>query len=83
MYQCGYACKMAGAMTVSAFVAHAVFPNGAWRAFLPEGAFAGLFEKFFVTNSIPAVTDQMLPGTSVFEVLDISRKIVDDLDRMG
>ena len=80
VYQCGMACKAAGAASVTAFVAHAVFPNHSWRSFLSDGQFRGCFEKFFVTNSVPSVTD-ILPINSVFEVLDLSRKIVDDLDR--
>jgi phosphoribosylpyrophosphate synthetase len=80
MYQCGMACKSAGAASVSAFLAHAVFPNHSWRSFLPDGAHYGCFERFFVTNSVPSVTD-VLPQGSVFEVLDLSGKIVEDLDR--
>ena len=80
MFQAGMACKAAGAASVSAFVAHAVFPNSSWRSFLPDGVLYGCFERFFVTNSVPNVTD-LLPAHSVFEVLDLSRKIIDDLDR--
>lgn len=80
IFHCGVAVKNAGAASVSAFVAHAVFPNLSWRSYLPDGPFFGCFEKFFVTNSVPSVTDT-LPHNSVFEVLDMSRKIVEDLDR--
>ena len=82
MYQCGMACKVSGALSVSCYVAHAVFPNQSWRSFLNDGQFRGCFEKFFVTNSIPHVTDS-LPMNSVFEVLDLCRKIVDDLDKFS
>jgi phosphoribosylpyrophosphate synthetase len=81
IFQCGLACKAAGAASVSAFLAHAVFPNQSWRAFLPpDGQFQGCFERFFVTNSIPSITDT-LPTNSIFEVLDLSAKIVEDLDK--
>ena len=82
VFQCGMACKAAGAASVSAFLAHAVFPNQSWRSFLPDGVHYGCFERFYVTNSVPSVTD-MLPQGSVFEVLDLSRKIVEDLDRFS
>ena len=82
MFQCGMACKAAGAASVCAYVAHAVFPNHSWRSFLGDGPYRGCFEKFFVTNSIPSVTD-VLPQNSVFEVLDLSRKIIEDLDKFS
>jgi hypothetical protein len=39
----------------------------------------GCFEKFFLTDSIPTVTDQM-PRDDVFEILPLNAKIVEDLD---
>lgn len=79
LFECGVALKNAGAASVSAFVAHAVFPNQSWRSFLSTGE-RHCFERFFVTNTIPTIADA-LPRNDVFEVLDISRKIVDDLDK--
>eukprot|EP00600_Ochromonadales_sp_CCMP1393_P008727 CAMPEP_0174971276 /NCGR_PEP_ID=MMETSP0004_2-20121128/9892_1 /TAXON_ID=420556 /ORGANISM="Ochromonas sp., Strain CCMP1393" /LENGTH=391 /DNA_ID=CAMNT_0016221187 /DNA_START=182 /DNA_END=1357 /DNA_ORIENTATION=- len=79
LYECGVALRAAGATGVSAFVAHAVFPNQSWRRFT-RGGDRACFEKFLVTNSIPTVTDT-LPDKDVFEVLDISEKIVEDLDK--
>ena len=78
LYECGIALKKAGANSVCAFVVHAVFPNQSWSSFLSTGN-RHCFERFFVTNSIPTVTNAM-PQGDVFEVLDITKKIVDDLD---
>ena len=79
LFECGVALKNAGAAGVSAFVAHAVFPNNSWRSFLSTGE-RHCFDRFFVTNSIPTVTDN-IPRNDVFEILDISRNIIEDLDK--
>ena len=39
----------------------------------------GCFEKFFLTDSIPTVTNYM-PKDDVFEILPLDAKIVEDLD---
>ena len=64
-----------------AFVAHAVFPREAWRRFCRKGAGGdrAIFETFFVSNSVPTTTDR-LPADDVFEVIDITAKVVADLD---
>jgi ribose-phosphate pyrophosphokinase len=79
LYECGLALKKAGANDVSCFVAHGVFPQESWKRFMTTGD-RGCFKKFFLTNSIPTVTDQ-LPTHDVFEVLDLRDKIVEDLDQ--
>jgi len=79
LYECGIALKKAGARDVSCFVAHGVFPNESWRRFLRSGD-RGCFDKFYLTNSIPTVTDA-LPRDDVFKVLDLQQKIIDDLDK--
>lgn len=78
LYECSVALKKAGANSVSAFVAHGVFPKESWRAFMKGGP-RHCFEKFYLTNSIPTVSD-MLPKDDVFEVISLVHKIVDDLD---
>lgn len=72
------ALKSHGAESVSAFCTHAVFPSRAWRRFLKDGDRA-IFDKFYVTNSNPVVTDE-LPTDDCFEVLDITELVVADLD---
>ena len=51
------AIKKAGALSVSAFVTHAVFPSG-WDRF--SKANGSPFDTFFITNSNPTVTDRCL-----------------------
>jgi phosphoribosylpyrophosphate synthetase len=78
LYECYGALKRAGAISVCAFVTHAVFPHQCWRRFL-RGGDRHCFEKFWVTNSIPTTT-QHLPTDDVFEVFDLSVTVVQDLD---
>ena len=79
LYECGVALRNAGATSVSAFCAHGVFPNESWRRFLKSGD-RNCFEKFYLTNSIPTVTD-ILPKDDVYVILDLTKKIVEDLDQ--
>jgi len=78
LYECGQALRERGCKSVSAFVAHGVFPKEAWRRFATGGDRC-VFEKFWVTNSIPTTTSA-LPKDDVFEVLDLLPQIVFDLD---
>ena len=78
LYECGMALKKAGAISVSAYAAHAVFPHDAWKRFL-RGGDRHCFDNFYISNSVPSVV-QKLPKDDVFRVLDISHKIIDDLD---
>ena len=78
MYECGLALKDLGAAAVSAFVAHAVFPEDAWRRFA-RGGDRDVFSTFYVTNSIPTTTAK-LPRGDVFEVIDLTAQVVADLD---
>jgi ribose-phosphate pyrophosphokinase len=80
LFECGTALRQAGAKEVSAFVAHAVFPQDSWQRFLRQGGDRNCFRKFYVTNSIPTLT-QKLPVDDVFTVLDISQRIIHDLDQ--
>ncbi len=80
LYECAVALKNKGATKVSAFAVHAVFPNGAWRAFSRNlNGSRAQFDKFWVTNSIPITTNQ-LPKDDVFEVLDLIPLIEQDID---
>ncbi len=79
LYECGIALQKAGSKSSSAFVAHGVFPNNSWKRFLKSGD-RGCFEKFYLTNSIPTVVNR-IPKDDVFEILDLSLKIVNDLDK--
>ena len=78
LYECGKTLQEAGAASVNAFVSHAVFPNDSWKRFHTGGDRA-CFDKFWVTNSIPTVTDR-LPKSGPFEVLDLMELVINDLD---
>jgi len=78
LFECGLALKAAGAIEVNAFVAHGVFPNNSWKRFMKAGD-RNCFEKFFLTDSIPSITDA-LPKDDVYEILELKDKIVNDLD---
>ena len=78
LYECGVALEKLGAKSVSAFVAHGVFPQEAWKRFA-RGGDRDVFETFYLTNSIPTTTS-ILPKDDVFTVIDLTRQIIDDLD---
>lgn len=78
LFECGLALKAAGAEEVNAYVTHGVFPNESWKRFMRNGD-RGCFEKFYLTDSIPTVTNN-LPADDVFEILPLSSTIVSDLD---
>jgi phosphoribosylpyrophosphate synthetase len=79
LYECGVALKERGALSVAAFVAHGVFPAEAWKRFA-RGGDRAVFERFWLTNSIPTTTDR-LPTGDVYTVLDLTDKILHDLDK--
>jgi phosphoribosylpyrophosphate synthetase len=79
LYETGRVLMEAGAASVHAFVSHAVFPGQSWVCF-NKGGDRACFDKFWVTNSIPTVTDQLPTEDGVFEVLDLMDLIVSDLD---
>jgi phosphoribosylpyrophosphate synthetase len=79
LFESGKVLKEAGAKSVNAFVTHAVFPNESWRRF-NVGGDRNCFDKFWVTNSIPTVTESLPEDDGVFEVLDLMDLIIHDLD---
>ena len=79
LFESGKVLKEAGAASVNAFVSHAVFPNESWKRFNVGGDRA-CFDKFWVTNSIPTVTDKLPVDDGIFEVLDLMDLIISDLD---
>eukprot|EP01041_Mallomonas_annulata_P000232 gene232-421_t len=87
LQECAEALRKEGALEISAFVAHGVFPNSTWQRFCrgyssDDNKDRVIFEKFWITNSIPSVTSQ-LPEDDVFEVLDLLPQIVTDVDAYG
>eukprot|EP00607_Mallomonas_marina_P005065 CAMPEP_0182429028 /NCGR_PEP_ID=MMETSP1167-20130531/25459_1 /TAXON_ID=2988 /ORGANISM="Mallomonas Sp, Strain CCMP3275" /LENGTH=218 /DNA_ID=CAMNT_0024612323 /DNA_START=399 /DNA_END=1055 /DNA_ORIENTATION=- len=76
------ALRQHGALEISAFVAHGVFPNSCWQRFCRATAAEKskvVFQKFWVTNSIPSVTNH-ITRDDVFEVLDLLPQLVEDID---
>ena len=82
LYESGKVLKDAGAKSVNAFVTHAVFPDNSWKRFNVGGDRA-CFDKFWVTNSIPTVTDKLPEHNGIFEVLDLMDLIINDLDHFS
>lgn len=82
LYETGKKLKEAGAASVNAFVSHAVFPKESWKRFNVGGDRA-CFDKFWVTNSIPTVTDNLPVEDGVFEILDLMDLIIKDLDHFS
>ena len=80
LFECGKTLQEAGALSVNAFVTHAVFPSESWKRFA-KGGDRACFDTFWVTNSIPSVT-KCLPVEKggIFEVLDLMDIVIDDLD---
>mmetsp|Transcript_31590 Transcript_31590/g.76569 ORF Transcript_31590/g.76569 Transcript_31590/m.76569 type:complete len:1004 (-) Transcript_31590:607-3618(-) len=79
LYETGKVLKDAGAQSVNAFVTHGVFPNESWKRF-NKGGDRCCFDSFWVTNSIPTVTDKLPVEDGIFEVLDLMPQIICDLD---
>ena len=67
-----------GALSVSVFCVHAVFPNESWKQFTKTGKHKDLLSHFYLTNSCPQVTEQ-LPQDDIFVVLDLLPQIENDL----
>ena len=74
---CANVLREQGARDVSCFVAHAVFPRQSWKKFVKGGSH-NVFKNFWVTNSVPHVTEE-LPEGDCFKVLDILPLVIKDL----
>jgi len=80
LFECAKVLRELGAKDVTAFVAHAVFPNNSWTRFSKNlVGDRAIFTKLWVTNSCPHITN-VLPVDDCFEVLDLLPQIVSDLD---
>eukprot|EP00547_Thalassionema_nitzschioides_P009824 CAMPEP_0194229792 /NCGR_PEP_ID=MMETSP0156-20130528/44073_1 /TAXON_ID=33649 /ORGANISM="Thalassionema nitzschioides, Strain L26-B" /LENGTH=328 /DNA_ID=CAMNT_0038962351 /DNA_START=142 /DNA_END=1128 /DNA_ORIENTATION=+ len=82
LFESGKVLKDAGAISVNAFVSHAVFPDNSWKRF-NKGGDRECFDKFWVTNSIPTVTNKLPVEDGIFEVLDLMDLIINDLDHFS
>ncbi|KAK9153235.1 hypothetical protein Sjap_000715 [Stephania japonica] len=66
-----------GAMKVSAYVTHAVFPEQSWQRFLHNGE-EKAFSHFWITDSCP-LTVKAIENKAPFEVLSLAGSIADAL----
>lgn len=82
LYECGQTLLDAGALSVNAYVSHAVFPKESWKRF-NKGGDRACFDKFWVTNSIPSVANALPVEDGIFEILDLKGIIIDDLDHFS
>lgn len=77
LYECAKKLEDEGAVAVSAFVVHAIFPNESWKKFA-RGGDKSIFKYFFTTDSNPQVVKH-LPRGDAFEVLSLLPQILSDL----
>jgi len=79
--ECGTLMKLKGCKSVSCFVTHSVFPKEEyWKRFVKNGKNEGLFDKFYVTDTIPTVTDKLrqYPTFKVLSISDVYLPIICD-----
>ena len=70
------ALKQEGADQVSAYVTHAIFPNGAHTKFLGDA-----FTHFFTTDSVPTTANVLRDAGKPFEIFSIADIVTVVLDR--
>ena len=79
LYECAVTLLKKGAVKVSCFVTHGVFPNKCWQNFCKQSnGSKAVFETFWLTNSYPVTNE--LPKDDCFEILDLVPQILNDLD---
>jgi len=71
LVNCAKACVSMGARSVSCYCTHGVFPRDSWKRFVSGGKDEGLFDTFWITNSIPPVV-KSIGESKPFKVLDLS-----------
>jgi ribose-phosphate pyrophosphokinase len=76
LVECGKALLNEGAIAVSAYVTHAVFPNDSWKKFT-NGAGGIQFKNFWITNSIPHAEE--ICKHPPFRLLSLSTIIAENL----
>ncbi|CAF1076179.1 unnamed protein product [Rotaria sordida] len=66
LIECAQALLKAGAVNISAFVAHGIFPNESWKKFIHSNNPKVHFDTFYVTNTYP--NTQILIDKSPFKI---------------
>lgn len=74
LLSCAEALKSLGFTNTSAYVTHAVFPNGAWKKF----TISSVISEFIITNTNPEVSDTLI-GIKPFIVLDVQTHLCSEL----
>jgi len=79
LIECQKLLSRLGAMKVSAYVTHGVFPNASWKRFTASSGAGGQgFYKFWLTDSCPG-TAENVSGVAPFEILSLARPIAEAL----
>jgi ribose-phosphate pyrophosphokinase len=71
LIECAQALLQDGAVNVSAFVGHGIFPNESWKKFIHSNNPKVHFDTFYVTNTYP--NTQILIDKPPFKVLSIAQ----------
>ena len=79
LIECQKLLSRLGAVKVSAYVTHGVFPGDSWKRFTASSGAGGQgFNKFFLTDSCPG-TAKAVEGIEPFEILSLSKPIAEAL----
>mmetsp|Transcript_8785 Transcript_8785/g.20132 ORF Transcript_8785/g.20132 Transcript_8785/m.20132 type:complete len:244 (+) Transcript_8785:348-1079(+) len=81
LVRCAEALRLNGAGRIDAYCTHAVFGHDSFTNFAPGAKFAGVFDTFFVTNSIPEVALRL--SSPPFQVLDLTPHMWDVLQDLA
>lgn len=71
LIECRHTLIRSGALKVSAYAAHGIFPKDSWKKFTKE-----LFEYVWVSDTYPE-TEKAVTGIMPFEVLSVDKLIID------
>jgi len=75
LHVCKNVLEQAGAISVDAYVTHAVFPKESWKEFLPGGSKEG-FNIFWIADTCPE-TSRKLDGVGPFRKVSIVENLFD------
>lgn len=80
LIECKNALLARGAVCVSAYVTHAVFPKESWKRFTEPKESNGGFKTFYITDSIPT-TAHLLHDKKPFVVIPLAGSIAENVLR--
>ncbi|KAI6648496.1 Ribose-phosphate pyrophosphokinase 4-like [Oopsacas minuta] len=76
LIECSKGLLKNGAVTISLYVTHAIFPNDSWKRFLPDKCEIK-FDNFWITDSLPTSDD--IAKHPPFRILSLSERIAESL----